>query len=75
MEAQNTDVNQGPLMRLGELYDEKGLLQRLGLGEKTLQELESEGGLVPWVPSRKKFYWSDDVFQAMRELSRKKKKG
>ncbi len=76
MSGQETDVNEkGKGFCLGKVYSRDELLVLTGLSLPTFTTLEAQGGLERIAPTKKVFYYADDVLKAMREVTRKKKKG
>ena len=76
MEAPDTDVNgQSDGFALGRVYSRDELKRLTGLSLQTFDDMEVDGGLERLAPTKKVFYYADDVLEAMREITRKKKKG
>ncbi len=76
MSAQEEQVNRkGGGFSPDLVYSRDDLMWLTGLGQPTFDEMEEKDGLERIQPTTKVFFHGGDVFQAMREMTRRKKQG
>ncbi len=75
MSSRDENVNRNGGGFSPDLVYSRGELRRItGLGLAAFDEMEADGGLERIQPTSKIFFHGGDVLEAMRELTRKKRK-